>query len=186
MKKLIFIILILLFTGCGKDKKIENGGINIVDSYGRVIILNKIPQRIVSLAPNMTEMIFEFGDGGKLVGRTNWCNYPKEAEKIENIGDIMNPNFEKIMSLKPDLVILSTHSKRETAEKLEAVGINCISLYGGENFEKIYQMTADMGKILGKNREAEDKIKNMKKRVDELAKKMEKVNKKLVKYGLDI
>ena len=183
MKKIvIFFIVIVLITACGKNEKIEKSGIKIVDSYGRTVVLKEVPKRIVSLAPNMTEMIFEFGDGAKIVGRTNWCNYPIEAEKIENIGDIMNPNFEKIISLKPELVIMSTHSKVETAEKLEAVGINCVSLYGGENFEKIYQMTADMGKILGKNREAEEKIKNMKKRVEDLEKKMAMVNKKSVYY----
>ncbi len=181
-KKIVMIILILLFIGCGKEKKTEKGVINIVDSYGRVIILNKIPQRIVSLAPNMTEMIFEFGEEKKLVGRTKWCNYPAESEKIENIGDIINPNFEKIVSLKPDLVVLSTHSKRETVDKLESVGIKCISLYGGDSFDKIYQMTSDMGKILGKEKESEIKVKEMKKRVFELEEKIKQSRKKSVYY----
>lgn len=183
MKKIaLFFILVIVGIGCGKNGDKVSRGVIVTDSYGRDVVIESLPKRIVSLAPNMTEMIFEFGEGSRLVGRTNWCNYPAEAEKIENIGDIINPNFEKILSLKPDLVILSTHSKRETIDKLESVGIKCISLYGGESFDKIYQMTQDMGKILGKNREAEKKVKEMKNRVTELEKKINGVSKKRVYY----
>ena len=62
-------------------------------------------QRIVSLAPNLTEILFELGLGDQIVGVTNYCTYPPEALEKEKVGGFINPNLEKIVSLKPDLVV---------------------------------------------------------------------------------
>ena len=65
-------------------------------------------------------MIYELGAEGKLVGRTDYCDYPKEVTNIESIGNLMTPDIEKIISLEPDLVITSTHFDKENTAKLEA------------------------------------------------------------------
>ena len=75
------------------------------DELGRAVTLEKAPQRIVSLAPNVTEILFALGLGDKVVGVTNFCNYPEEAKQKEKVGMLLNPNIEKILTLKPDLVV---------------------------------------------------------------------------------
>ena len=62
--------------------------------------------RIISLSPNITEILFELGLGEKIVGVTNYCNYPEAAKSITKIGGYFDPNFEAIVSLKPDLVLI--------------------------------------------------------------------------------
>ncbi|BDI34335.1 ABC transporter substrate-binding protein [Capsulimonas corticalis] len=69
------------------------------------------PKRIISLSPGVTEMLFALGLGGKVVGDTMYCDYPEAAKKITKIGDV-RPNYEKIVSLKPDLIVVD-----EVAEK---------------------------------------------------------------------
>src|SRR5215212_10182475 len=63
------------------------------------------PQRVVSLAPSVTETLFALGLGNRLVGVTNYCDYPAEALKLPKIGGFMNPSLETIVSKRPDLVI---------------------------------------------------------------------------------
>jgi iron complex transport system substrate-binding protein len=97
---------------------------DISDDLGRKIKIPERVERVVSLAPNLTENIFAVGAGSRLVGVTSFCNYPPEAEKIAKIGDTMNPNMETIIALKPQIVFVSTASQIETFTKtLEAQNI---------------------------------------------------------------
>jgi len=66
--------------------------------------LNAHAERIVSLAPSVTEIIYKLGGGDRLVGVTSMCDYPPEAESIDNVGSYFKPNLEKIISLKPDII----------------------------------------------------------------------------------
>ena len=71
--------------------------VTITDSFGKEVTLDKEPKKIISVAPNITEMIYELGAEGKLVGRTDYCDYPKEVTNIESIGNLMTPDIEKII-----------------------------------------------------------------------------------------
>jgi len=93
------------------------------DSYDREVNLDKEPERIVSVAPNITEIIFALGKQDKLVGRTDFCDYPEEAKNIESIGNIDQPNVEKIVELQPDVVIASSIFTKEMLQKLEEANI---------------------------------------------------------------
>jgi len=127
-----FLLLILLvwlsfFAACKSanlQKQPEVKMRDIADDLGRKI---KIPERIeraVSLAPNLTENIFAVGAGDRLVGVTSFCNYPEAANKIQKIGDTINPNMEAIIALKPQVVFVSTASQIENFTKtLEAQNI---------------------------------------------------------------
>src|SRR6476660_962053 len=97
---------------------------DIEDDLGRKIKIPEQVERVVSLAPNLTENIFAIGAGDRLVGVTTFCNYPEEAQKIQKVGDTMNPNMETIIALKPQIVFVSTASQIETFTKtLEANNI---------------------------------------------------------------
>ena len=69
--------------------------------------------RVVSLAPNLTEIVFAVGAGDKLVGRTSYCDYPPEAKAVAEIGDTLHPSLERIIALKPQVVLISTSSQLE-------------------------------------------------------------------------
>src|SRR5215203_3894279 len=97
---------------------------DIADDLGRQLKIPERVERVVSLAPNLTENIFAVGAGDRLVGVTKFCNYPEEAQKIQKVGDTISPNVETIIALKPQIVFVSTASQLETFMKtLEAQGI---------------------------------------------------------------
>jgi iron complex transport system substrate-binding protein len=82
------------------------------------------PRRIVSLAPSMTEIMFALGLGEKIVGVTTFCDYPEEAKKKPKIGGMSNPSLEAVLSLKPDIVVMTTDGNpKEFADRLQALHI---------------------------------------------------------------
>lgn len=89
----------------------------VVDEIGRTIQVKPIPQRIVSLAPSITETLFALGLGDRVVAVTSYCDYPPEAAAKEKVGDTLRPSTETIVALKADLVIVSTASQLEAFVK---------------------------------------------------------------------
>ncbi len=85
--------------------------------------------RIISIAPNVTEMLYFIGKGDRLIADTTACSYPSDALLLPKIGDIWSINIEKIVSLKPDLVIASySGNSKDQIERLESLGIKVITL----------------------------------------------------------
>ena len=154
----------------------------IKDSYNREIILDKQPQRVISIAPNITETIFALEAESMLVGRTEYCDYPPETSKIESVGSIQEPSIEKIVELKPDLVIASTHFSKDTLTKLEELKIPTVVLYGEESFEGVYETISKVGNILNLNEKAESLVAEMKKKVEGVKKALEGKDKPSVYY----
>ncbi|MCG8568775.1 MAG: ABC transporter substrate-binding protein [Spirochaetes bacterium] len=171
--KIIAIILLLILFCSGCKKKSSNTGFVITDSYGREILISEKPQRIVSLAPSISETIAALGELELLVGRTDYCDFPAEIAGIAAIGSLMNPNIEKIVELNPDLVIASTHFTKESLEKLENLSIKTIILQAEKSFEGVYSIITNLGKIVDQNKAAQNIIKDMKKRVAIINKKVQ-------------
>lgn len=156
--------------------------ITIKDSYGKDITFDKEPQKVISIAPNITEMIYNLDAQKKLVGRTDYCDYPSEALDIESIGTMRTPNIEKIISLEPDVVIASTHFNEENTKKLEDNGIKVMCLYQENDFDKVYSMIEKLGKVLNKNEEAAKTVDNMKSTIDEVTNKIKGLDDPSVYY----
>ena len=95
------LFLILLFISISSNAS----GATFTDEIGRKVEMKGPPQRIVSVAPNVTETLFALGLGDRLVGVSSYCQFPPEALKKEKIGGYINPSLEKIVALRPDLVI---------------------------------------------------------------------------------
>jgi iron complex transport system substrate-binding protein len=109
-------LFLLLFAG--------PGGVTLTDDLGRTVTLASPPQRIISLAPSITESLFAIGAGKQLAGVTDYCNYPPEAASLPRVGGIINPSLEAIVTLRPDLVILSVEGNlRDDLRRLEDLGI---------------------------------------------------------------
>jgi len=96
--------------------------------------------RIVSLAPGITETVFALGKGENLVGRTDYCNFPLQAGNVQSVGPIQQPNIEMIISLKPDVVIASTHAPKEAADLLLNAGIEVKYFYAPQSFDGVYEV----------------------------------------------
>ncbi len=97
--------------------------VTFTDGAGRTIELEKAPERIVSLSPAHTEILFALGLGEKVVGVSNWCNKPEEALEKEKVGDAFTLDKEKLVALKPDLVFVPGTEATQLAKEIEDLGI---------------------------------------------------------------
>lgn len=129
--------------------------LTITDSSGREVVFESEPQKIVSLGPNMTELVFALGAGYRLAGRTTYCDYPEEAAEVPAVGTLMEPDFEKITEIRPDLVLASTHVSDETLDKLQDLNIPVIMLYDEHHLDGLKDIILTLGKILNVNDAAE-------------------------------
>ena len=116
------------------------------------------PQRIVSLAPNLTELLFELGVGAQVVGVTNYCGYPPEALSVEKIGGFISPSLEKILSLEPDLVLSERWTSSKTVPTLRRLGLNVVEAPSPFSLSEIYQLIRITGNAIGRSDRAEQLI----------------------------
>jgi iron complex transport system substrate-binding protein len=97
---------------------------DVIDGYGRFVRLPVNPSRIISLAPSLTETVYALGVQDRLVGDTDYCDYPPDAQKKPKVGGVINPNLERIAALHPDLVLLTKEGNLlETVRALDTLGI---------------------------------------------------------------
>jgi len=109
-----------------------------------------VAQRIVSLAPSSTELLFALGAGGQVVGRTTWCRYPPAALQVTDVGDGLNPNIEAIAARRPDLVVLYRSQLNETAAtQLARLGIPSVTL-AQDRLEDIGRAARALGRLTGR------------------------------------
>lgn len=128
------------------------------DSYGRIVNLPESIDRIVSLAPSVTETLYALGLGDKIVGVTEYCNYPAAALSVPKIGDLIDPSVEVIYDLQPDLVIASTHNTRETVDMLGNLGVRTIVITNEDTIAGVLLSIADIARATGREDEGRDLI----------------------------
>jgi iron complex transport system substrate-binding protein len=117
------LILCAGLSGCTGHAR-QNKSHVVNDDLGRQVAVTPAARRLISLAPSVTEILFAIGLGDRVVGVTTYCDYPTQALSIEKVGDTQKPNLEKIISLRPDLVIVSTASQLEDfMGSLEHLGV---------------------------------------------------------------
>lgn len=157
----------------------DNGGehhtITVTDDLGKEVAINKVPERIVSLTPSNTEILFALGLEDKVVGVTSWCNYPDGAKNKEIIGDL-NPNVEKILSLQPDLV-LATLGDMNPLEAIKKAGIPVFVVNPG-SFDEVLASFRKIGQLTGKAKEADELIAQMTAKKEKITDKLEKISDK--------
>lgn len=149
MKKLftIGIILLLFFVSCKENKDIISHQNFIIDDLHKKITFEETPKKVITLAPNLTELLFELGMGEKIIGNTNYCNFPDSAKNIEKVADILTVNLEKIISLQPDLIFITAEGNSKSEyNKLLDLGFK-VFVSNPRNFNGIKKTILDMGKI---------------------------------------
>ncbi|MBK5243420.1 MAG: ABC transporter substrate-binding protein [Eubacteriaceae bacterium] len=170
----IFVVLALMVTvsGCQKSGSAEeNSGVvtksgsttypvTITDNAGNSVTIDKEPQKIVSLSPAATEILFALDQGSKVVGRTKYCNYPEAALAATDIGSFNAPSIEKIIELAPDVVVASDFVSEDIRQQLEATGAKVIT-FNAANIDGILTNIVQAGQVTNANDKAKEIVEKM-------------------------
>lgn len=130
----------------------------ITDDLDRTVVIEEAPQRIVSLAPSITEILFALDLGNKVVGVTDACDYPEEAQSKPSVGGYFMTSLEAIVAQAPDIVLADGHDP--VCSLLEGLGITMVVLQP-EDFAGIFRDIEMVGEITGKDTEAETLVDGM-------------------------
>ncbi len=151
---LVLFFVFLSLTACNHQPAGKPETRLVTDELNRPVRVVANPQRLVSLAPSVTETLYALGLGDKIVGVTSYCDYPPEAKAKEQIGDTLKPSIEKIIALKPDLVIASIASQLEAfVQKLEDAGIP-VYVSNPRNLAETLNSIQTIGALTGTNDKA--------------------------------
>ena len=138
------------------------------DDYGSIVNVPTHPQRIVSLSPAVTEIIFALGADSLLVGRTDFCNYPPQAQHIESIGGISNLNIEKVLSCKPDLIISGSMVPQKIVQQFAKMDIPLVCVIEKQKFDGLFTNVHSIGRLIGKEHTADSLNASMRKHLKTL------------------
>jgi iron complex transport system substrate-binding protein len=192
MKKLYSLLVFLLLTagilaGCGGTQSKDNAAnsndkpkteqstekafpVTIKDAEGKEITIDKKPEKIVSVIPSNTEIAFSLGLDKEIVGVSDFDNYPEAAAKKEKIGGL-EFNVEKVLALKPDLVLAHASSSETSKGALKQIsdsGIKVIVVNNAQNFGQVYESIQMIGKATGEKTKAEKAIADMKAKIEKI------------------
>lgn len=145
--------------------------IEIEDNFGNKVTMEKEPMKIVSLAPNNTEVLFVLGLGDRIVGVTSYCDYPEEAKTKEIVGDFTATNLEKIVELNPDLVLVYGAGNEEDNKVLKDAGIKVLG-FMPETIDAVMEDIETVGKVTGKNKEAKELVEAMNNKKNDILEKI--------------
>lgn len=195
----VFLLLMLLMVGCGaqnQEQTSKAGNTNknnavakeegkqfpvtITDDVDRKVTIDEKPQSIVSLQASNTEILFALGLGDHIVGVSEYCNYPPEAEKIQQVG-AQDMDAELILSLLPDVAFVTDYHYQNHADilkKFEEAGIKVIVTGSASSFTDVYRTIDMMADATGTAIEAEELISDMKERLAALKEKAKSIEDK--------
>ncbi|MGQ9628719.1 MAG: ABC transporter substrate-binding protein [bacterium] len=127
--------------------------LTVEDSLGRRVTFQRAPERIISMAPSNTEILFALGLGDRVIGVTNYCNYPPEATKKPKIGGFSTPNIELIVSMEPDLILASAGVQLEAVRSLEKLGVKLLVIEP-QTVEDTIKAIELVGRVAGRKGDA--------------------------------
>lgn len=156
----------LLLASCAGNRQQKDVSDTVTDDYGRTVVVPSQPQRVVSLSPAVTEIIYALGAEEVLVGRTDFCEYPQEAKSIPSIGGISNLNIERILTLQPDLVISGSMVGKKVTDQMDQMGVPMVCVVEKPRFDALYDNIAAIGRLVGKEHEADSLNALLRQRVD--------------------
>jgi len=142
------------------------------DDLGHKLTLAHCPQKIISLAPNLTEILFALGLSQEIIGVTRYCDFPEEAKTKEKIGGLVDINLEKIQSLHPDLILGFRGNPRGIIEKLYKNKMPIYVFDSGQNFSDLFSLIARIGQLTCKEKQAGELIASLETSLDEIKKKL--------------
>lgn len=138
--------------------------IELTDQLGRVVKLDGIPQRIISIAPGNTEILFALGLADKIVAVTDYDDYPPEVKEKPSIGGFSTPNIEEIVALSPDIIIAASIHEDKIIPQLEAKGLTVLAL-DPNTLDEVMAAITLIGKATGQEKEASGLVAGMQRRI---------------------
>jgi iron complex transport system substrate-binding protein len=157
----VLLILLIVFILDAQEKIIK-------DDLGFPFDMTAPPQRIISLAPNITEILFALGLGEKVIGVTRYCDFPEDAMKKEKIGGMVDPNLEKIIALKADLIIGFRGNPLTTLERLRNLNLPVFVLDIGTTIESTLSIVKKIGTVTHTEKRAELLIQSLRERYEKI------------------
>jgi len=142
----------------------------IVDGLGREVSISKPPETIISLAPGNTEILFALGLMDKVIGVSEYCNYPPEVQNKPKVGGFSTINIEKVVSFEPDLILATGGVQEEAARNLERLGLTVISL-DAKRIGDVLENILLVGKVTGRVESAKRLRSNLEERIRTVANK---------------
>ncbi len=162
---LVLAILLVLLAACASSPgETPPSAITVTDQLGRTVRLEEVPQRIISLAPSNTEILFALGLADRIVAVTDYCNYPPQAEEKPSIGSFSTPNIEEIVAHSPDLIVATSIHEKRVLPQLEDKGI-AVFVLNPKTVDGVLEAITLAGKITGSEAEASRLVGEMQRRI---------------------
>lgn len=165
----------------------ETEPILVSDAFGKQVSLESPAQRVISLAPSNTEILYAIGAGDQVVGRDAFSDFPVEAQALTDIGGGFGAlNIEAIVALDADLVLAADLTPPEQIQAFEDLGLTVFSLPNPNNFEELYDNLRVVAQLTGQEKTAEDIIQSLQDRVADVERAISQIESRpLVFYELD-
>jgi iron complex transport system substrate-binding protein len=153
MHALLGVLCVLCGSGCSRDRTRESESLrqttSVVDDFGDTIHVDRRPERIVSLTPATTEILFALGAGERLVGRGEYDKWPDAALAVPSLGPGLRPNVEAVLAARPHLVLLyASQDNRPAAQRLRSAGIMTVA-FKVDRIEHFDRTTRLLGRLIG-------------------------------------
>jgi iron complex transport system substrate-binding protein len=169
---LVLLSLALVLTACTPTGQTPTQ--YVFDDLGRLVAINGTPQRIISLAPSNTEILFALGLGDKVVGVTDYCDYPPEALDKEKVGGYANPDIEKIVALNPDLILVAYGTPMDVINTLVGLGLTVFGIKTTD-LDDLLNDIRRVGEITDKEVEAQALTSDMESRIQAVTNQTEEL-----------
>lgn len=158
-----FAIALLALAGCQVSTS-QGGRTTVTDDLGRSVPIKGIPQRIVSLSPSTTEIVYALGLEDRLIGVTTYDNYPEAAKDKPKVSEYSVTDIEKVIAAKPDLILASNIQKNDAIPAFAKLGISVLTLDPG-TVDGIFNDIETLGRVSGKTQQASTLVAGLKDRI---------------------
>jgi iron complex transport system substrate-binding protein len=158
--------------------------VTITDDAGRSVTIDAEPERIVSLAPANTEIVYALGLFDRLVGVTTYDDYPAEVKNVAKVGDFQAPNLEAVTAAKPDVVLVTGGVQADVLNKLEAIGAKVV-VVDPKNVDGVFAAIGSVSKALGVTAKGDEVVSGMKSDLADIEKRVtsEKPKRAFIEIG---
>lgn len=184
----LLMISALIFAGCGSDNGqvpqdeatpsesvMEGAGgdypVTLIDSLGREVTITEEPDKVISLSPAITEILFAIGAGDQIAGVTDYCEYPPEALEKNKVGGFEDPNMELIIELEPDIIFVAAGIQEELVQQFEKLGIEVVVL-DAEEVKDVLNNIEVAGIAVGNWEEAQQLVADLEARINAVEEKV--------------
>ena len=169
-------LCLLFLPACAGPKSptiaTTSGDRQFTDEDGRTITVPAKIERFISLAPNLTEIAYAVGAGDRLVGNTTFCDYPEDAKKVQKVGDTLQPSIERILALRPQLVLVSTASQLEIFTKQLDEHRIAVYVTDPRDLEGVFRSIENLGKLLNQEQRAQETVSQLRERASSISQRV--------------